>query len=955
MGKSTSCFKLITCGGDVVDKDDYQASEIKDSHDKRGWSFRKRSARHRVLSNTVITDTSSSANKESSECASVNFQQPENSNVVEKICTAHRSDEKPDKPQFSSVVDSQIYEPVAVTETESKADVDPVAVTEIESKADADPPESVVIIIQCAVRGFLAQRDLVKLKNVVKLQAAVRGHLVRRHAVGTLRCIQAIVKMQLLVRARHAQKLHPEKHLNQKQSKNDGLKTLGNENHMTKSNVTYTSIEKLLSNSFACQLLESTARNKSIHVKCDPSKADSAWKWLERWMSVSSTDTRELKKACSVTEQLDDSKESSSVSQLESAIRSEDFSESVDPKPIVGDPVLPSEDKEKLMTYDVDNFNFHGSHCASSIDEDNLEQALPELTVTSDVKVTSVEVDPYQNAKLPSDAIAPKDLDSLPQSTSDVNVISVEIDPHQNANLPSDASAPKDLDSFPQITSDVNVTSVEINPYQNAKLPSDASAPKDLDSLPQITSDVKITSGEIDPCQNAKLPSNASAPKNHDSLPQITSDVKITSLEIDAHQNAKLPSDASASEDLDSFSQKHEIDSEQPKRSTKRFASDQLETEAKKFVYGSRKASNPAFIVAHSKFEEVSSISNSGRSSSLSYQDEAVESQANAPSVGENIENRTKEFFSSENSTPFTSRIGGSECGTELSISSTLDSPDISEVGVTENERKCKDMAEEAICNPDITLNTDAETNITSAIPASNVPSPVLGQAETDDDINDEMAHQVVALDCEESTTQSEKLAPRLQREQTEAVVQDIQLSPEASPRSHLTVPESQGTPSSLVSAKPKESKTDKTGSNNRRKSLSSGNKSPANANHDSGSRGGNREELPKDQRNGKRRNSIGSKPDHFDEEPRDNSGNNSPLPHFMQATESARAKINANNSPRSSPDVHDRDVQVKKRHSLPGATNRQSSPRIRRSMSQAQQGRKGNGLNPPPERRWQR
>jgi len=36
------------------------------------------------------------------------------------------------------------------------------------------------------------------------LQAAVRGHLVRQHAIGTLRCVQAIVKMQALVRARCA-------------------------------------------------------------------------------------------------------------------------------------------------------------------------------------------------------------------------------------------------------------------------------------------------------------------------------------------------------------------------------------------------------------------------------------------------------------------------------------------------------------------------------------------------------------------------------------------------------------------------------------------------------------------------------------------------------------------------------------------------------------------------------
>lgn len=42
---------------------------------------------------------------------------------------------------------------------------------------------------------------------MIKLQAAVRGHLVRRHAAGTLRCVQAIMKMQALVRARRARAL----------------------------------------------------------------------------------------------------------------------------------------------------------------------------------------------------------------------------------------------------------------------------------------------------------------------------------------------------------------------------------------------------------------------------------------------------------------------------------------------------------------------------------------------------------------------------------------------------------------------------------------------------------------------------------------------------------------------------------------------------------------------------
>ena len=71
---------------------------------------------------------------------------------------------------------------------------------------------------------------LLKIKNVVKLQAAVRRHLVRSHAVGTLRCVQAIVKMQALVRARRSRLTlegsYPESKLGGKLEKdNDSSKT----------------------------------------------------------------------------------------------------------------------------------------------------------------------------------------------------------------------------------------------------------------------------------------------------------------------------------------------------------------------------------------------------------------------------------------------------------------------------------------------------------------------------------------------------------------------------------------------------------------------------------------------------------------------------------------------------------------------------------------------------------
>ncbi|KAK8551795.1 hypothetical protein V6N13_120229 [Hibiscus sabdariffa] len=830
MGKPISCFKIITCGGDSAEANDVlhvPQAESKRSNDKKGWSFRKRSDRHQVLSNSVIQEATSEL-KESPEFSGFNFQQPGASISPEKTSSIQFSEEKtqvktPEEyieeeskcvaPKDCTEENSQLLAPIAYTEEKSQLLIqedskmpESVPTTTNEAENDGNLDESVVIIIQTAIRGFLARKELRKLKKLVKLQAAVRGHLVRRHAAGTLQCVQAIVKMQVLVRARRARLSQERPYAESKRDDehhNDNQNLQGSS--AIKHSATYTSIEKLLSNRFARKLMDSPPKTKPIYFKCDPSRQNSGWSWLERWMSVPSKNASMVELPI---EQPEREKSDNIETPVTATVPSEVMSESNEPKTDVRETLVSSENEENLVPDNAANFKFEECQPASSSVMDDMEQ--PQIdTSASDQKETSQEIN------------------------------------SQDQMMQTDAH-----------------------------------------------------SQTVGSCVSTKL----------------------------------------------------EIESEQPKCSTKRLASEQLEMEAKKFVSGSRRASNPAFISAQTKFEELSSTANSSRSIDSSHQEVGFKSNLDTLSSGEDTISRSKEPSITENAVNDRRvQYGGTECGTELSITSTLDSPDISGVGTIGYEHGAKVYEQENFSSNSI-KDLDVKENNTSAItmPDSSLSSAdqpdsslaIADQPKKLDDARDASVNLAVA-----DSPQVVQDPPDLHRElDSEMSNQAYTLSPEALPRSHMTVPESQGTPSSEVSVKAKKKK-DK--SSQKRKSWSTAKSSPSTPAHDSGARS-SVEQLPKDQKNAKIRNSPGSaRPDNVDDEPRDSNSSNS-LPHFMHATESARAKVNAKTSPRSSPDVQYRDFYIKKRHSLPAANGKQGSPRIQQPISQSHQGAKVN-------ERWQR
>ncbi|CAN8312622.1 unnamed protein product [Cochlearia groenlandica] len=800
MGRSpaSSCLRIIACaGGDDAAEPTATALENKSSGgDKRGWSFRKKSGKQRgLITTSVVTETTpASRTRETLESALLNSPSPDNNinNVSvddekkkknSQLPVTYVSEPMDEKVTESAEGKTELLVPskeeqigaesqaklpvlgeskgteteedgLIGTETQAKMDgpkVDDVSVIEkdtasnkveiggkvkpeadqtddviiIRKESDGEVDESVIIIIQSAIRGFLARKELLRRKKVVKLQAAFRGHLVRNQAMGSLRCVQAIVKMQTLVRARHS-------------AKDDHRGSASSDK--VEANV---AAQKLLENKFAKHLMESTPKTKPISIKCDPTKPSSAWNWLERWMSVSKPEK---------TSQAD----------------------------------LPTEEQQLEENRNVE--------VSSQVDLVNSD-----LTLQTETEAGSSS---YEVSKVVADHVELSETEKMSQY------------------------------DFPEASAEVDHALIQSHPV----------ATKDRDSLLEEAESVD----------------------------------------------------------------------EQPKHSLK------------------RKPSNPSFIAAQSKFEELTSSAGSNKAMEFSSKDGVTDSS-------EACTNNTKKDQSLENVSP--GELSGSECGTELSVTSSLDTLD------KKSDFEGTDSKVEAKLLENVTLKADQadliEIDVKDETPLGTVEKP----KEEADNVRDEVDISATKDEPVISTPDSKK-----RRSKDESGPQAYSLPEEAS--TPMTITESQATPASQASSsvKARKGKTEKSGSSHKRKVIKKITSSPK---QESGSGEANtmEQEEGKEPKSA-RRNSFG-----YDQEARESSGGKNSIPRFMQPTQSAKAKVQEHNSPRSSPDIQERDVSIKKRHSLPvGANGKQgSSPRIQRSASQAQPGTKGKQTISSHYRKWQR
>ncbi|KZV52618.1 protein IQ-DOMAIN 1-like [Dorcoceras hygrometricum] len=168
--------------------------------------------------------------------------------------------------------------------------------------------EVAAIKIQTAFRGHLARRALRALRGLVRLKSLVDGPIVNRQTANTLKCMQALSRVQSQIQSRRIRMLEEnralQRQLLQKRAKELESLKMGEEwdaSLQSKEQIEASLLhkyeaamrrERAMAYSYTHQQMGKKSARSSNLLFMDPTNPHWGWSWLERWMAARPWETQ---------------------------------------------------------------------------------------------------------------------------------------------------------------------------------------------------------------------------------------------------------------------------------------------------------------------------------------------------------------------------------------------------------------------------------------------------------------------------------------------------------------------------------------------------------------------------------------------------------------------------------------------------------------------------------------